>query len=364
MVSTNRLCKIIMGKLKSINLKLQLSVIALLLIILIIANIPVLNQNSLLFTMIFVLIGGIGFVLINRFFIYPLKLKELEMEARINERTAALNLATDKLKSAMDELKRTQQKNIQIETQKSLTSIVSGFAHEINNPLTGILGYIDLIELNDSLSAYSKKRLESIKDQAIRIKDIIDELNWLDPVLEQVKGAINLVNMLEKMIKIISKKKENKGISFEKVFAEDNIMVYGNHFALWQVFEGIVENAIEAIRERKVKSGNIQIVLKKTKFKDQVVTQIVDNGGGFTSLEKAFNPFYTSKPRTEKRGIGLAIAYNVIQEHNGEIHINNNDLGATVAVHLPCNQTDFELTENKTESIHQNKSINLCLEEK
>jgi two-component system, NtrC family, sensor kinase len=285
------------------------------------------------------------------------------LENRINERTEALNLATKKLKNAMAELKQTQQQFIQTETQKSMTSIVSGFAHEINNPLTGILGYIDLMELNDTLSDYSKKRLEGIKDQAIRIKDIVDELNWLDPEMEQVKAEIDLTNQLEKMIKIISKEKETTGIQFEKEFTEEEVIVCGNHFALWQVFEGIIENAIEAIGERngQESKGKIRILLTKNNDTNEAVVEIIDNGGGFKDTEKVFNPFYTTKPRTEKRGIGLSIAYNVIQEHKGNISIRNCEKGAVVKVRLDCCDEEFLQhlrAENKTDAtVHHKKTM-------
>ncbi|UCH95398.1 MAG: HAMP domain-containing histidine kinase [Candidatus Aminicenantes bacterium] len=263
-----------------------------------------------------------------------------DLENQVHRRTKALNAANEKLKKTMEELKFTQKKIIQTETQKSLTSIVSGFAHEINNPLTGILGYIDLMELNSDLSPYSQRRLEGIKDQALRIKDIIDELNQLDPEIEQTKVEINLSNLLEKLVKIIGKENENTGILFEKDFIDEEMIVYGNHFALWQVFEGIVENSIEAIKERNIKNGRIRVKLKRSPDTGQAITEIIDNGGGVENIDKAFNPFYTTKNRTQKKGIGLSIAFNLIQEHKGNILIYNQEepggvKGAKVTVYLP-----------------------------
>jgi C4-dicarboxylate-specific signal transduction histidine kinase len=341
-----------MGKLKSINVKLQFFIIALLMIIITIPNIPAFRENSLVLSLVLLLVGIGATFLITHFVTRPLHSVERDLENRINERTEALNAATEKLGKATDELRHTQKQVIQTETQKSLTSIVSGFAHEINNPLTGILGYIDLMELNDSLSDYSKKRLEGIKDQAIRIKDIVDELNWLDPEMEQVKGEIDLVNQLEKMIKIIGKEPKAAGIAFEKDFLSEEAIVCGNHFALWQVFEGIIENAIEAITERNVPKGKACILVRLNKNHDDqvVVIDIIDNGGGFQNLEKVFNPFYTTKPRTEKRGIGLSIAYNVVQEHKGNISVQNSEHGAMVSVHLPfCEMgcVNKHMNENK-----------------
>jgi signal transduction histidine kinase len=276
------------------------------------------------------------------------------LEKEVRERTKELNTANDRLKEAMEKLKYTQRQIIQTETQKSLTSIVSGFAHEINNPLTGILGYIDLMELNDDLSLYSQKRLERIKDQALRIKDIIGDLNQLDPEIEQTKLEINLSNLLDKLTKILGKAEKSERIIFETDFTFEEIVVYGNHFALWQVFEGIIENAVEAIKERHVENGKIRVVLRANPAQDTAVTEVIDNGGGFDNIEKAFNPFYTTKDRTQKRGIGLSIAFNLIREHKGNIIIRNNEAGALVAVHLPFYQKKlhFEKEEEETRDLY------------
>lgn len=258
-----------------------------------------------------------------------------DLETQISQRTLALNTANEKLKEAMEELKYTQKTIIQTETQKSLTSIVSGFAHEINNPLTGILGYIDLMELDTHQPPHTQKRLEGIKDQGLRIKAVIDELNQLDPEIEKTKMEIDLGNLLEKLLKIISKKNENEGITFEKDFFDKSVVVVGNHFALWQVFEGVVENALEAIKERGVSNGKIKVSLKKSPVQPVAVAEVRDNGGGVEFLDKVFNPFFTTKNRTKKRGIGLSIAFNVVSEHGGNIEIKNREGGAVVSISLP-----------------------------
>jgi len=279
----------------------------------------------------------------------------------VHHRARDLNTANEKLEKAMEELKYSQKINIQAETQKSLTSIVSGFAHEINNPLTGILGYIDLMELNNEMSPYSKRRLEGIKDQALRIKDIIDDLNQLDPEIEQTKMEINLSNLLEKLLKIIGKENQDTGIRFEIDFIEEEIYVYGNHFALWQIFEGIVENSIEAISEKDMENGKIRVKLDKSPDAAYTITEITDNGGGFEDIDRAFNPFYTTKNRTQKKGIGLSIAFNLIYEHKGNIRIDNEgetggEKGAKVTVNLPCYNFDHTIPEANVSRFENEKT--------
>jgi nitrogen fixation/metabolism regulation signal transduction histidine kinase len=263
-----------------------------------------------------------------------------DLETQIIERTKTLDETNKKLKGAMEELKNTQKKIIQSEKQKSLTAIVSGFAHEINNPLTGILGYVDLMELRDDVSPYIKDKLSYIKNQSNRIKDIITELNQLNPEVDQTKLEINLTNLIDKLIKILSTKKENQDIEFNPRFHDSDTIIIGNHFFLWQVFEGILENSIEAIHERRIEDGKISITLKKSADHSRAIVEILDNGGGFQNIDKAFDPFYTTKSRTQKKGIGLSISYNLIQEHAGSIMISNTETGALVTVLLPLAQRD------------------------
>jgi C4-dicarboxylate-specific signal transduction histidine kinase len=274
--------------------------------------------------------------------IIELENTQKDLENQIKDRTQTLNITNNKLQKAMDELRKTQNQIIQTEKQKSLAAIVSGFAHEINNPLTGILGYIDLMELRNDVSPYVKKKLGEIKYQSNRIRDIINELNQLNPASNQTKLEINLANLLDKLIKILKTKKENQKIRFDKEFDKDDITIVGNHFSLWQVFEGIIENSIEAILSRNPDKGLITIKVKKSIDNSRAIIDIIDNGGGFENIDKAFDPFYTTKNRTLKKGIGLSISYNLIQEQKGNIVINNNDEGATVTVLLPLNQGDYE----------------------
>ncbi len=266
-----------------------------------------------------------------------------DLEKQVLSRTGELKESNKKLQIALQELRDTQKHIIQTEKQKSLTAIVSGFAHEINNPLTGILGYVDLMTIRDDITPYTREKLISIQKQALRIKTIIDQLNQLNPDMEQVKMEINLANLLDKLVKVISSRQRNSDFAIEKNNFNQDIIIQGNHFALWQVFEGIVENAIEAFKENNIQNGKITINLKKSMDGQNTIVDIIDNGGGFKNLDKAFDPFYTTKSRTQKKGIGLTIAYNIIQEHLGNIVISNNEInGATVSVYLKMNNKKFK----------------------
>jgi len=263
-----------------------------------------------------------------------------DLEKQVRERTRELNESNQKLQEAMKELKDTQMHIIQTEKQKSLTAIVTGFAHEINNPMTGIMGYVDLLIMRDDVSPYIKDKLVNIQKQTQRIKTIIDQLSQLEPGVEQSRLDINLLNLLDKLIKVTLTKPECRDIVIEKDYRPEEVIVHGNHFALWQVFDGVIENSVEAIHTNNIPEGKIVVSFKKSLDGRQAVVEISDNGGGFHNLEKAFDPFYTTKSRTRKKGIGLSIAYNIIQEHEGNIIIANNDrAGSTVTIYLKIHRT-------------------------
>lgn len=273
------------------------------------------------------------------------------LEKQVASRTRELHESNQKLQVAMQELRDTQRHIIQTEKQKSLTAIVSGFAHEINNPLTGILGYVDLISIRDDASPYIREKLNSIQKQAVRIKNIIDQLNQMNPDMDQVKMELSLSNLLEKLVKVIGSRPENSEHAIIRNSFNQDMIIQGNHFALWQVFEGIVENALEALRENHVRNGRVAIDLKRSLDGRQAIVEISDNGGGFKNLDKAFDPFYTTKSRTQKKGIGLTIAYNIIQEHHGNIVIRNNEEGgATVTVYLQAADKNLKKQTQAEES--------------
>jgi len=268
-----------------------------------------------------------------------LEATQKNLEVIVDDRTRELNKSNKKLKEAIEELKRTQERIIQTEKQKSLTTIVAGFAHEINNPLSGILGYVDLLVQRDDINDYIKNKLYSIKVQAERIKDIVNELDLLSPQLKRSELEINLLNLITKLIKINKIATNGIDIKFENEL-DTNASVLGNHYTLWQVLEAVFFNSVESIKNNNVKKGIIKIRLYEAVDGKNLVVEFRDNGGGFKDISRAFDPFYTTKQRANKRGIGLSIAYNIINEHNGLIFLENEKNWAVVKILLPKYKRD------------------------
>ena len=226
------------------------------------------------------------------------------------------------------------------ERLRGLNAIVTGFAHEINNPLTGIMGYLDLLDIQPDLPPPVKQKLAMIRAQAQRIHSIIQQIHHLDPSLQDVRQDIDLRNLLEKMIKVLRRRSESASVAFTMHLPDAAAVVQGHHYYLYQVFEGIVQNAIEAARasiREEAKPPRVDLTLKLTRSEAHII--IRDNGPGFQDTARAFDPFYTTKSRASKRGMGLAIAHNIVLEHHGSIRIENRTGGAEVHVSLPLSQT-------------------------
>jgi signal transduction histidine kinase len=270
--------------------------------------------------------------------IHSVEKHQEELNKIIELKTNSLNETNLRLSKAMEELRKSQINKLQSEKQKSLSAIVSGFAHEINNPLTGIFGNLELLALKKDMPDYAMEKHMNIRKQALRIKTIVKELNLMSPDSDQTKLDINLNNFFEKFIKVMNK----KDISFKLEFKADssnNIYITGNHFSLWMVFEGLCENAVEAIKENKIVNGEIILSLNESNDRKYAIITVCDNGGGFEDINKVFDPFYTTRSRTKKKGIGLSIAYNMIREHGGSIEAGNNDTGGTITIKLPLNRS-------------------------
>lgn len=259
-----------------------------------------------------------------------------ELELRVIERTSKLQLANEKLKN-------TQAQLVQSSKMASLGQLAGGVAHEINNPLTGVLNNIQLIKMElaakkDFNCNDFRNNLDIIEESAQRCASIVHSL--LD-FSHSAKGAftpLSLNDIAEKIIVLIGQELRLYNIVIEKQFQEELPLVLGDSQLLQQVLFDIVSNAQWAIRK---KSGQGGVITMKTEYepgKTIVFLSISDTGIGISqeNLEKLFEPFFTTKPIGEGTGLGLAIVYSIIKKHNGDIEVVSEfGQGTTFKISLP-----------------------------
>jgi two-component system NtrC family sensor kinase len=228
-----------------------------------------------------------------------------------------------------------QSKLMHAEKMAAVGQLVSGVAHEVNNPLTAILGFSDLLMENTELPESARKDLRVILQEAQRTKQIVQNLLSFARQMPPQRKPVQLNTILKRTIQLRAYDFHSRGVSVTEQFHEHLPFVIGDSQQLQQVFLNILNNAYDAVRE-SVQGPRLEI---STCCNNEFVeVSFRDNGHGITQPERIFDPFFTTKRVGEGTGLGLSICYGIVKEHGGEILCSNNadGEGATFTVRLPA----------------------------
>jgi PAS domain S-box-containing protein len=227
-----------------------------------------------------------------------------------------------------------QAKLMHAEKMAAVGQLVSGVAHEVNNPLTAILGFADLMMDNPELPESSRKDLRVILQEAQRTKQIVQNLLSFARQVPPQRKPVQLNVILRRTIQLRAYDFHSRGVAVTEHFDEALPFVIGDSPQLQQVFLNILNNAYDAVRE-SVASPSIEISTRRDR--DFVEVLFSDNGHGISYPERIFDPFFTTKEVGEGTGLGLSICYGIVKEHGGEIVCSNNlgRDGATFTVRFP-----------------------------
>jgi two-component system NtrC family sensor kinase len=232
-----------------------------------------------------------------------------------------------------------QSKLMHAEKMAAVGQLVSGVAHEVNNPLTAILGFADLLMENSELPESARKDLRVILQEAQRTKQIVQNLLSFARQMPPQRKPVQLNPILKRTVQLRSYDLQSRGVSVTERLQDALPFVIGDSHQLQQVFLNILNNAYDAVREA-VQGPRIEISTSCTG--NSVEVSFRDNGTGVSQPDRIFDPFFTTKQVGEGTGLGLSICYGIVKEHGGEIFCSNNadDQGATFTVRLPI-VTDF-----------------------
>jgi two-component system NtrC family sensor kinase len=225
-------------------------------------------------------------------------------------------------------------KLVHAEKMAAVGQLVSGVAHEVNNPLTAILGFADLLLENPELPETARKDLRVILQEAQRTKQIVQNLLSFARQMPPQRSAVQLNSILRRTIQLRSYDFTSHGIEVIEHLDEQLPEVMGDAHQLQQVFLNILNNAYDAVHEV---GRPARIEIMSTKAGDAVEVSFRDNGNGISHPDKIFDPFFTTKEVGKGTGLGLSICYGIVKEHGGEILCHNNlgGNGATFIVRLP-----------------------------
>ena len=234
---------------------------------------------------------------------------------------------------AYDDLRRTQEQLLQSEKMSAVGQLISGVAHELNNPLTAILGYAQLLE-NEALNDRSRDFVGKLFKQAQRTHRLVQNLLSFSRQRKPQKARVDIRRVLEDTLVLREYDLKRYNIAVERKFEADQTAVTGDPHQLEQVFLNIINNAVDAILE-VAQTGVLHI---RVYLQDgNVCADFQDSGPGFSDAKRIFDPFYTTKAVGKGTGLGLSICYGIVKEHGGEIEASNaSEGGAIVRVRLPA----------------------------
>ena len=213
--------------------------------------------------------------------------------------------------------KRMEQQLIQNERLAAMGQMIAGVAHELNNPLTAVLGVTEL--LRDSTGDDSARRqLEIAHRQARRAAQIVQSLLTFSRPPQPRKICLNLSELIQRSLQLHEHSLRSNGITVDFSAPPDLPLILGDASQLTQVFLNLIANAEQAIREIR-DHGTLRI--RVSRAADRVVATFQDDGAGIRReiLPKIFDPFFTTKRPGRGTGLGLSICLAILREHNGEI---------------------------------------------
>jgi two-component system NtrC family sensor kinase len=220
------------------------------------------------------------------------------------------------------------------EKMATIGRLISGVAHEVNNPLAAILGFTDLLLENPQVPGNAREDLQIILRETQRTKDIVQDLLSFARQRPVQRELVHVNAVLRQTIKLRSYDFASHGVEVLEEFDEKLAPALGDSQQLQQVFLNILNNAYDAVQDAGQRG---QIAIRTRQRGESIEVAVSDNGTGIADPQRIFDPFYTTKQAGKGTGLGLSICYGIVRAHSGEILCWNNSEGpgSTFVVRIP-----------------------------
>jgi PAS domain S-box-containing protein len=224
--------------------------------------------------------------------------------------------------------RKLEQQIVQSERLAAMGAMIGGVAHELNNPLTSILGVSELLQDSQTTDA-ARKQIGILQQQARRAAEIVHNLTYFATPPTPGKTPVNIADIVERTLNLHSYSLRKNSITVDFLRESNQPLVKADPHQLMQVFLNLILNAEQAIREIRDR-GTLRIRLGNSG--DAVWASFQDDGPGIPQdvLTSIFDPFYTTKRPGRGTGLGLSICKSVMKEHNGTIEAANAPGGGAV----------------------------------
>lgn len=231
-------------------------------------------------------------------------------------------------------LEDTQKRLVQSEKMASIGRLASGVAHEINNPLTGILFYADMALETLAPGHALREDMECIVEDVSRCKKIVKDLLTYSRQSNPMKRVIQLNTLVEESLSLIHDQRLFGNVKIEKIMPDDTIRVNVDSTQLNQVIINLVMNAGDAMAG----SGTLTFVSSRDDAARKAFLGVSDTGCGISDndLPNIFDPFFTTKPPQKGTGLGLSTVYGIIKKNGGSVSVKGTSpAGTTFLIELP-----------------------------
>ncbi len=265
---------------------------------------------------------------------------EVKSKDELGELQRNFNLMASSLQERDEKLKRqTQQQLMRSEKLAALGRMAAGVAHEINNPLTGILTYSHLLLKRFTEKGQIREDLEVIVNETTRCREIVK--NLLDFSRESIpqKVPTDINRVVEETISIIENQVYFEKIAIEKALKENLPRIMIDAGQLKQVLINLSLNAAEAMPA----GGTLVFETQISADNKNEIIKVIDTGCGIPEedINKIFDPCFTTKDKSKGTGLGLAVSYGIIQRHNGKVSVETRiGSGTTFTIEFPIESRD------------------------
>ncbi len=271
--------------------------------------------------------------------------EQKKLEIQVKQHTENLERTNAELENALGNLKETQAQLIQAGKMAAIGELAAGVAHELNNPLSGILGYCQfalekitqkpLKELTGEDLATYTQYLKDMEQQSKRCKAIIQSLlKFSRASVKQDFRSTDVNSVLRETFAFVKYQLEKHKVKLDTALSSPLPPIAGHASQLQQVFTNLILNAIQAVPD----GGKLTVSAKMSEDKKVLEISFADTGAGISQehLSKIFEPFFTTKRVGQGTGLGLAVSYGIVKDHGGEIQVESTEgKGSTFTVILP-----------------------------
>ncbi|MBI5774346.1 MAG: response regulator [Verrucomicrobia bacterium] len=262
-----------------------------------------------------------------------------ELARSFNQMTANLQSSRAELEKTVGTLRATKEQLVQSEKLSAVGQFVAGVAHELNNPLTAVVGFSELLRLK-SPDPEQRTQLDYITKSAMRCHKIVQNLLSFSRQHAPERKLVKVNELVEAVLELLAYEMRTGNIQVTPQLAPDLPAILGDPHQLQQVFLNLVNNARQAIEGHRP-AGAIRV--RTLAAGANVCVEFEDDGPGIAPehLPRIFDPFFTTKPVGQGTGLGLSLCYGIIQEHGGAIYARSEPGKWTIfTIELPVPKAD------------------------